>query len=353
MTISLYGTTELILVQQHFPVLPDGFWLNLFPRVVTSDREEILFERLDFDNRRLAPFVSPNVQGRIMRRQGYSARSFKPAYVKPKHIIVPTDAIARLAGEPLLGGVSMQARFDYHVVNSLRLERESIERRLDWMASKAIIDGVVTVEGDDYPSQTIDFNRDPSLTSTLLTTARWDQLATADPLGDLSTMADRAFYLGNGPITDIVFGANAWKNFIRNSAVLELLSTLRRGATSSFNVTPVISANFQAMGNIVGSSGSWNMWRYSNWYNETDSEGNLTLRQFLDPNDVVGYGGIVEGIQAFGAIMDADADFLAEATIYPKMWREPDPSAVYTMSQSAPLMVPTNPNNTFKLTVIT
>lgn len=352
--ISLYGTTELIYVQQHFPVLPDGFWLNLFPRTVTSDREEIMFERLDYDNRRLAPFVSPNVQGRIMRRQGYSAQSFKPAYVKPKHVIVPTDAIARMAGEPLLGGLSMQARFDAHVVNSLRLEREMIERRLDWMASKAVIDGMVTVEGDDYPTVTIDFNRDASLTATLLTTARWDQgTTTPDPLTDLATMSDAAFTLGNGPITDIVFGSNAWKNFIKNPAVLELLSTLRRGSTSTFNVTPVTTSNYQNMGQIVGSSGSWNLWRYSNWYSETDSEGNLTVRQFLDPNDVVGYGGIVDGVQAFGAIMDADANFLAEATIYPKMWREPDPSAVYTMSQSAPLMVPTNPNNTFKLTVIT
>ena len=34
-----------------------------------------------------------------------------------------------------------------------------------------------------------------------------------------------------------------------------------------------------------------------------------------------------------------------------KMWEEDDPSVVYTMSQSAPLYVPTNPNNTFRLKV--
>lgn len=353
MTISLYGTTELIFVQQRLADLPDGFWRNLFPRVVTSDREEIMFEKLDIDNRRLAPFVSPNVQGRIMRRQGYTAESFKPAYVKPKHIIVPTDAIPRIAGEPLLGGLSMEARFNVHTVNSLRLEREAIERRLDWMGSKAIIDGMVTVSGDDYPTRTVDFNRDASLTTTLLTTARWDQLATADPLGDLGTMGDLAFSLGNAPITNIVFGTNAWKNFIKNAAVIELLSTMRRGSTSTFNNTPVMASNYESMGFIDGGNGRWNLWRYSNWYSETDSEGNLTVRQFLDPNDVIGYGPAIDGISAYGAIMDADANFLAEATIYPKMWREPDPSAVYTMSQAAPLLVPSNPNNTYKMTVIT
>jgi hypothetical protein len=108
------------------------------------------------------------------------------------------------------------------------------------------------------------------------------------------------------------------------------------------------------MGFIDGGSsgGRLNLWRYSNWYSETASDGTLTVRQFLDPNDVVGYGPAVDGIAAFGAIMDVQAG-LAEATIFPKMWEEEDPSAVNTMSQSAPLMVPTNPNNTWKMTVIT
>src|SRR6202158_3809894 len=163
MTITLYGTTELIMVQQRFPQLPDGFWMNLANRAVTSDREEILFERLDIDNRRLAPFVAPNVQGRVMRAQGFSARSFRPAYVKPKHIVDPTKAISRMFGEPLLGGMTMAQRLDAHVANNMRLERESRERRWDWMAARAVIDGSVTVSGDDYPTVTVDFLRDPSL----------------------------------------------------------------------------------------------------------------------------------------------------------------------------------------------
>lgn len=351
MTVTLYGTTELIFVQQRLADLPDGFWRRLFPRVITSDREEIMFERADIDNRKLAPFVAPNVQGRVMRGQGYTARSFKPAYVKPKHVVDPTKAISRMMGEPLLGGMSMAQRFDAHVTNNLRLERESIERRWDWMACKAIVDGKVTVAGDDYPTVTVDFERDSSLTIQLVGTARWSQTGTANPLQDLADAVDSSFTLGNGPITDFVFGATAWSNFINNAAVKDLLSTQKRGSTSDFAVIPLTqNANYQNMGFIDTPGGRFNLYRYSNWYSDVDTNGVLTRRDFLDPTVVVGYGPIVDGASMFGAIMDVDANFAAEATIFPKMWKADDPSVVYTMSQSAPLFVPLNPDNTFKLT---
>jgi hypothetical protein len=347
---SMYGTAELLEVQQRLQDLPDGFWRARFPRVFTFDKEEVYFERADVDNRKLAPFVAPNVQGRVMRGQGFYARSLRPAYVKPKHVVDPTKAIARRMGEPFLGGSSLQARFDATVAQNMRLEREAIERRWDWMAGRAIIDGKVVIAGDDYPTVTVDFGRDPTLTVQLATTARWSQTATADPLGDLGRANDAAFALGNAPITDLIFGTTAWANFIKNQAVRDLLSTLNRASTSSFPVIPLIqNSNYQPMGTIASVGGTFNLFRYSNWYSDVNSAGALTTRQFLDPTVVVGMGPALDGVALFGAILDVDAGFRAEATIFPKMWSEKDPSVVYTMSQSAPLFAVTNPNNTFKL----
>lgn len=358
MTITLYGTTELIAVQQHIPNLPDGFWRSKFPRVVTSDRQEILFERLDIDDRRLAPFVAPNVAGRVMRGQGYSARTFRPAYVKPKHTVDPSQAIPRMFGEPLLGGLTMAERFDAIVANNMARERGSIERRWDWMSARAVIDGSVTVAGDDYPTVVVDFGRDPSLTATLSGTARWDQLSTADPLSDLEDVCNDAFTLSNAPIVDLVFGTTAWKWFLRNSQVLFLLNNQYRGSTSDFQRTSLVpTTNFQQMGNIGGPSGQFNLWRYTNWYSDIDTQTGIKSRkEFLDPRDVCGYGGALEGIAAFGGIFDAAAlragQAAVEATMFPKMWEEDDPSVLYTMTQSAPLFVPTNPNNSFRLRTV-
>jgi hypothetical protein len=347
----MIGTAELMAIQQRLQDLPDGFWRARFPRVFTFDKEEVYFERADVDNRKLAPFVAPNVQGRVMRGQGYYAKSLRPAYVKPKHVIDPTKAIARMMGETFGGSMSMQARFDAHVANNLRLEREAIERRWDWMACRAVADGKITIAGDDYPTTTVDFERDSALTVQLTGTAVWSATATANPLRDLGALNDIAFNLGNAPITDLVFGIQAWQNFIKNQDVKDLLRIDIRGATSVFPTIPLTqNANYQSMGQISGAGGLFNLWRYSNWYSEVNtSTGSLTMQQFLDGDTVIGMGPAMDGVALFGAILDIDAGFRAEATIFPKMWTEKDPSVAYTLSQSAPLFAPTNPNNTFKL----
>jgi hypothetical protein len=347
---TLYGTEELIIVQQRFPVLPDGFWMKIANRTITSDREEILFERLDIDNRRLAPFVAPNVQGRVMRAQGFSARTFRPAYVKPKHIVDPQKAIPRMFGEPLLGGLTMRQRFDARVADNMRLEKEMIQRRWDWMAAAAIRDGSVTVSGDDYPTVVVDFLREPSLTIQLSGTATWNNVSTANPLSDIDSALESAFQYGLAPITDLVFGTAAWKNFTQNSQVYELLNRFYRGTESDFDRSGVMPQNnFQQVGRISGANGSLALWRYKNWYSDVGPDGKLTQMQYLDDTDVVGFGPAVDMVACYGAIQDVDAGFVAQADIFPKMWKNEDPSVVYTMSQSAPLFVPTNPNNTFKI----
>lgn len=356
MPVSLYGTRTLIAVQQRFADLPDGFWRRLYPRVVTSDRQLISFDVLDTPHRKLAPFVAPNVQGRVMRMQGFSTREFAPAYVKPKHAVDPSKAITRTFNEPIDGSLSQAQRFDLQVAAGLRDEREVIERRWDWMAAMATIYAEITISGQDYPTQTLDFGRNASLTEVLSGGARWDQTG-SDPLGDLQTKVTAAFTLGHAPITDLVFGVDAWGAFISgHDDVIDLLDNTRRGSTSDFSRTGLnqVGSNYQFMGQISSTQGgTFNLYRYQNWYDDVDEEtGAITTAYFLDSRDVCGYGPALDGVAAFGAIQDVDAGFLAQATIFPKMWKNEDPSVVYTMSQSAPLFIPMNPNNSFRLRVI-
>lgn len=357
MPITLFNTWTLIQVQQRFPDLPDGFWRKFFTREVTSASEEIMFDAIDTPERKLAPFVAPNVQGRVFRGQGFLTRSFKPAYVKPKHIMEPSKALRRMFGETLGGSVSPESRYRAKVGEYLRIEREMIERRWDWMAAQAIIYGEVTIDGQDYPTQTIDFGRNAALDITLTGTARWDQFATADPLADLQSAESAAFRYGNAPITDFVFGNDAWAAFIKNEDVLDLLDNTRRGSTAEFSRTGLNqSGNYQPMGEISSAQGgSFRLWRYNNWYHEVNEEtGELTVRDFLDVRDVVGIGQAIDGVAAFGAIQDVralEAGGLVETRMYPKQWIEEDPSTMNIMTQSAPLFVPTNPNNTFRIRV--
>ena len=89
------------------------------------------------------------------------------------------------------------------------------------------------------------------------------------------------------------------------------------------------------------------LWTYSNFYEVTLGG---TRVGYIDTYDVIGVGNPM-GKQAFGAIMDADAG-LASLRMFPKMWKQEDPSATFIMAQSAPLMVPVNPNASLRARVV-
>lgn len=349
---AIYSTNDLLDVMYSPQILPEsrGFWLPFFPRQITSQSENILFDDVDQNERRLAPFVAPNVQGRMMRGRGYETRTFKPAYVKPKHVVDPSRAIPRRFGERLNGSLTLEQRYDAIIADNMRRERLMIENRWDWMGCQVVVDGKVVVRGEDYPETVVDFRRDPGLTITLTGPARWTE-DTATPMADIALGRQRSHFLSNTSVNRLIFGMDAWAAFSsdKHADVKRLLDNMSRGGASNFNTAGVASGSgAEYQGFIQGSQGArLDLWVYSNTYEEYDG----TILPFMDPGCVVGVGTDFNGAACFGAIMDKRAG-LRSLPIFPKMWDEEDPSVTYTMSQSAPLMVPGRTDNTFKIKVL-
>lgn len=349
-TIGVFDTTTLLDVLRT-QKSPFTFWLDkCFPRQINFETEKIAFDKVNDDYRRLAPFVAPNVQGKVMSREGSEMVAFKPAYVKPKHIVDPNDVLVRQPGEALgTGSLTLDQRRDAVVADILRRHKEMHLMTREWMAAKAIIDGKVTIEGENYPKVTVDFRRDASLTSVLLTTARWSE-TTATPLTDLKTMRAAANTLCGAVIRDVIFGAGAWAAFSAHATVTPLLDKQVRGSESDFTkMTDGFEDSVEYLGSLQGTGGAGllRMWLYSGKYkDDTD-----TLQDILDTDTVVGVDfAAVQGHRCFGAIMDGKAGF-KPLDMFPKMWESEDPWAEYLMTQSAPLMVPKQPNATFSIKV--
>jgi Phage major capsid protein E len=343
--MNIYDTRTLAQVISVQPSLTT-FWLDYFPTELTFDTMDIQFDMVP-NQRRLAPFVAPNVAGRIMRDKGYTAKTFRPAYVKPKHTIDPSRAIPRTPGEAIGGSLSLDQRMNAILVKNLADQKQMIQRRWEWMACKAVVDSAVTVVGDDYPSVTVNFGRDASLSSTLLTTARWSQ-TTSDPLGDIGDMRKKVFDLASAGVTRLVFGLDAWDLFSQHAKVTPLLNSLTRGSNTTFNIAIAEGTPFEYRGQISGQNGIGVLDMYT--YSETYEDDNGTAQPFMDTDAVVGLGAGLQGVRCFGAIMDIDAGLVA-TPMFSKQWSEKDPSAWYVLTQSAPLMVPAQPNGSFTLHV--
>lgn len=349
MAMDLYSTNTLLEVLRNQRVPSQPFWLQFFPRVVNFDTDQILFDKVFEDERRLAPFVAPNVQGRPQRLEGYETLAFKTAYVKIKDVVDPNMHIERLAGESLgTGSLSIEQRRNVVIGQLAAKARIKFANRNEWLAARAIIDGEVTISGEDYPTTLVDFRRDASLTGTLTGTARWSQ-AGSDPLADLRMMRKRVYDKTGARVSTHIFGADAYDKFASRVDLKEMMNKNFGG--NETRVTLIRSDDYDGreyIGTISGLNGAGRIDIWVDTSKYVDDAGNEQF--YLNQNSVVGVSQAVQGVRCFGAIKDARAGF-RPMEIFAKNWLNEDPSVEYLLYQSSPLMVPKNPDTTYSLNV--
>jgi hypothetical protein len=301
-----------------------------FPTVSVSDKETVSVDVIK-GARRIAPFVSPYVEGKIVQSRGYITKTFAPAYVKPKFRYTPDRAFKRAAGEAIGGTLSPQERMQRVLVADLEEGLQMITRREEVMASEAIRTGHIIVVGDNYPSQDVDFQRDASLLG-LTPTAAWD--STSTPLDDLNDISLSVLRVVGAKANDVIMGIDAWKAFSSNAKVEKRLLQLNIVGTSLVP-KPIMDEGLTYMGTIDG----FNLFIYAGWY--VDPQDNTTKEIWPGPT-VALMSGALQGVRLFGAIYDHDG--LVAQRVFTKSWLEDDPSIRFLMLQSAPLPVTERPD---------
>lgn len=328
-------------------------WLDMFyPNSFMSEQQEIRFDQIEA-SREIAPFMVPNAPGRpIYRGDGETLKTFRPAYTKPKDPILPEQALQLQPGELSRREAlqSPQARFNNQVIRITNFHRAAIERLWEYMAARAVIDGQITVNYQNAPGQsvTIDFGRDPSHTIVKGVNTRWGDSG-VKPWDDLQEWIDLAAGAEFGAaVTDVMLGSKAWKALQEDPDTEKKLNNDIRGAESIMIDRGLIRNDPLNPFTLVGMAGSIRIWLVSGVGN-TFKTGGQTYN-ILEPHEVLLGSAAVDGVKAFGAILDVEGLFPAE--IMSKMWDEQDPSARFVMSQSAPLMIPVNTNATVKATPV-
>ncbi|HYW57685.1 MAG TPA: major capsid protein [Polaromonas sp.] len=342
--MDIYSTEDLVDVIDT-AYKPVNFLSNVFfPEIQTFDSEAIAFDRIK-GARRLAPFVSPCLEGRPVRRNGRQTDSFSPAYIKPKMALTPCNSIKRMPGERIGGSMSLAQRRDMQIEMDMIEMIDMIDNRLEWMAAQAITFGYVDVVGDDYPLVRVDFQRNALNAVILAGINLWSASGTAKPVTNLTTWAAVVANNQGGSVTDVILGANVWAAMSTTTEFKEIYKVTQTPGGALPGILPTVMDNDQKI--FHGQFGQFRLWSYNATY--TDDAGNAQF--YVPPNDVLLVAKQeMRGVQAFGAIMDHDA--LMAAKYFPKMWKQNDPSAIYTMVQSAPLLVPRNVDATFRATVL-
>lgn len=349
MAIDMYGTGTLVRVVDELVVGVSSWLLDtFFPQIQTSTDERIYFD-VDNSKPRLTPFVAPHVAGKVVAERGFKTRSFQPAYAKDKRILRPSDVVKRRKGEALTGSLTPAARRAIQLRENLDDQLGMLTMREEVMASEILRTGKVTVSGEGYETQVVDFFRDAALTIALTGNHKWNVVhADSDPMDDLETWAALSQDKSGIPSTTIVMAPDAWRNCrarLTQRGELEKLFHYARSGESRTELGP-LSFNYSQARN-VGQLGDFDIWVYDGLY--VDEAGNT--QHLMPSGSVVATSGGVEGVRAYGMIHDEEADFAAER-YFVKSWTEPDPSARYLLLQAAPLPFTYRPNAALGATVL-
>ena len=320
------------------------FFLKYFPATITHESDVVIFDKENDDSLMVMPYAHPKAESKAIERTGYKSSYFRPAYLKSKLIIDPENSTTRLPGEALGGSLSNAERERLQVVQALKQQRESFDRRLEQMASEILVSGKINIQAKDQFEYNIDFERDKSLTKVLAPKDKWlDE--NVDIVGQVEDWAQSVLDKSSGASVDtIVFGKNIWKHFRKNKSIKELLD-IRRG--SDVNLT--ISPNNPVFGmQEKGYLGSYKIVVHSGTYSDPFDN---KVKHYVPENGVLLLSNHVEGVKHFGAIKDRKFDLRATPYAVKSIETE-DPSNLYLLAQSAPLLIPKRINSTSLITVL-
>lgn len=338
-----FDTAGLIQVVPSLLTPQTWFLDRYFPGMVMSDTEFLAIDVI-IGKRRMAPFVNPLIEGKMVEALRVQTNIFKPPYIKDKRVPDLRRPIRRAVGERLGGGEMTgaereQANIQFEMEDQLQM----IQRRLEWMAIQELRSGTVVVAGDGFPTTTIDFGRPSNQTVVLSGGARWGQ-AGVSPAASLITWSQLILKASGATPTDVIMTPDAFALFLADPLVV---GSVFYPTLSGFGNAINPGGQMQKGAINKGMWGQFNIFVYQDWYVDDNNVEQPMLPAYTvimaSPQELM-------GTRAFAQILDPEFNYQA-MPYAPKTWITQDPAQRLIMMQSAPLPIPGRPSASLGATV--
>ncbi|BCM83589.1 major capsid protein [Methylobacterium indicum] len=354
--VNLNDTQRIMGVLDQAKPLKTFFMDRFYPMKIVEPTTDIKFD-VKKGHRKSAPFVAPRSKARSIRLPGNRTKTFTPPTIKLTSDLNPRASLARMAGEPIGGALTPQARAAAIQVETLNEIRTLTTRSQEHMAIEGAVQGSITVTGEGYDEPVvIDFGRHPDLTGALVGTAQWNK-EMASPLADIESRGKLVSKIDGATITDVIMDPEAWA-FCRKDPELREIIKLRR-ATGG-NTADIGPKNYNATDAVlVAELGDYRIWVYSDFKDVIHIDpitGQYTVEEgvpVLEPGTVIGVGPQLQGFRLFGALEDQLAiDMgMAATELFVKVWYDQESGVKYMQGQCAPLPVVLRENASWSLKV--
>lgn len=299
----------------------------------THSTKTVLVDKIRFGEE-IEVYVAPTHKGKAVGREGYKTNQVETAYVKPFRPLTFQDLVPRSPGESLdVSGQTdrLRSKAAAALGQDLQYLDDRIVRREEAMCAEVLQAGTINVVGEGV-NFTVDFLMPAENKGTLVGAALWTDAA-SNPYTWMYGLFRGMNVRGWRTPKKMVLGGNVIDPFLNNAAVKDRLSTQR--AIDSGRINPrQLADGTTFLGEINVNGFMIDVYGYDFSYTENG------VRTYAMPQDkiIVGPGETTNHF-CYGAIQDIQAvrQGLAESKRFPKVYEEENPSALFTMIQSAPM----------------
>lgn len=336
--LELLDVGELALIHSNND--PMDTWLidTFFPQRRSFALKTVPIGDLDIQSD-IAPLVAATEPGKAFDPRTAAAVDFvTPAYLKPKNMVTPASAwdtalVARLRDAGIISttaNLSVAEQYMIAQIETMKRNRDSIDNRKVLMAAELFTTGQIVLESDDYKRNVVSYGRDSTLTFSPSTA--WDQ-GGATPVDDIEEMIQIMIDNEGGDPTHAVMSGKVYNALSNNAAFKAKFVTPFAGISVPYR--PEFTASKTAK--FKGFMGSLEIWTYDATYRTGGERKRFIPADFFClVSDTKGYVTQcqIQNVKANGMAMDYFED----------QWYSNDPSGILILTESSPLIVPSNKN---------
>ena len=376
----IYG----VLSDRVYP-LPTEMQSN-FGTIATFGTETIDLDKISPDLR-IGIYVGPEIQAKATTLRGYQTKVFYPGYWKDKATVDFRNLRKRRVGETLSAPTSNAGKISQALQDAMEVIDSKRVRLQEYAASQMLLYGNYTMKSELHPAINVDMepyiathlttdgqssgsgvtlvpaaqgkaldsgrcNRanisgtavtNPTtgqVIPTLGTNREWGA-ASNTPIADLQSMLDASWE----SITKIYMSDNAWAKLILDTKFDSLIST-DKTYMSTFAGDLLPSQQSKAGLKLRGVIGAQNIpiITYNASYQAVGAASTV-LTPYIGDGWVVMVGDSSYGVQAYGAIQHAGADFRSQEVFW-NSWTEDELGKNWIQAQSAPILLHSKINST-------
>lgn len=335
--VSIYEPRRMGRVIQKLPPVRTFFRSTFF-----RHEETFVTKSVDVDfrkgSRKVAPFVSRVIGGKIVPNTGYETKTYTPPLVAPEKVTTIDDLLERRAGENMYSGKTPEKRAVEKMAQDFIELREQITRREELMCAQTIFTGQIPIIGDGVNEViTFDFTNKETITTAA---KKWTNEA-SDPIADLRRWHEEVQKKGFLNCDICVMGKDVINAFTNHPKVKDMLDV------RNYNLAVIQPKQLPNGVTYIGTIHELGLdiYKYSEWYLDDWTNPAAPADKPLVPdNQLALLSSNTDWSMYYGAITlidEPNGNFhTVEGKLVPDTWTKRKPARRFLNISSAPLCVP-------------